>query len=271
MKTIFRCAATLLLLAALNSQLSTAFAQGTAFAYQGRLNSGLNPAAGIYDLRFAIYDSTNLPGTLLAGPVTNSAVAVTNGLFTTLVDLGNAFTGTSSWLEIAVRSNGMAGFTTLSPRQQITPVPYALQALNATAAATATSVSGPVAASQITGTLAAANIGAGTITSNDLAAGAAAANLNGISQTAVPSGGLILSATENTALLNAGYVKIGTVQGGETWQQRVNGTTPAARYSHTAVWTGSEMIVWGGYNGSSYLNDTWSYTPSQTMYLYQKP
>ena len=22
---------------------------------------------------------------------------------------------------------------------------------------------------------------------------------------------------------------------------------PAARYDHTAVWTGSEMIVWGGY------------------------
>ena len=28
---------------------------------------------------------------------------------------------------------------------------------------------------------------------------------------------------------------------------------PAARYRHTAVWTGSEMIVWGGYNGSGYL------------------
>ena len=23
---------------------------------------------------------------------------------------------------------------------------------------------------------------------------------------------------------------------------------PEARYDHTAVWTGSEMIVWGGYN-----------------------
>ena len=26
---------------------------------------------------------------------------------------------------------------------------------------------------------------------------------------------------------------------------------PAARNYHTAVWTGSEMIIWGGYNGSS--------------------
>ena len=32
-----------------------AAAQGTtAFSYQGRLNSGANPASGIYDLRFAM-------------------------------------------------------------------------------------------------------------------------------------------------------------------------------------------------------------------------
>jgi hypothetical protein len=38
------------LLSTLNSQLSTAHAQGTAFSYQGRLASGGNPAnAGIRD------------------------------------------------------------------------------------------------------------------------------------------------------------------------------------------------------------------------------
>ena len=31
-----------------------AFAQGTAFTYQGRLNDGGNPANGIYDLRFTV-------------------------------------------------------------------------------------------------------------------------------------------------------------------------------------------------------------------------
>jgi hypothetical protein len=46
------CAAwvALALLSTLNSQLSTAHAQGTAFSYQGRLASGGNPAnAGIRD------------------------------------------------------------------------------------------------------------------------------------------------------------------------------------------------------------------------------
>src|SRR5258706_10551766 len=37
--------------------LSTALAQGTAFTYQGRLNSGGNPANGRYDLTFALYDA----------------------------------------------------------------------------------------------------------------------------------------------------------------------------------------------------------------------
>ena len=50
-----------------------------------------------------------------------------------------------------------------------------------------------------------------------------------------------------------------------------NGPSPT-RVSHTAVWTGSEMIIWGGDNGGgNYFNDTWSYTPGKVMFLYQKP
>ena len=83
-------------------------AQGTAFTYQGRLNSGGAPASGSYDLTFSLF-STNASGVAIAGPVTNSATAVTNGLFTTTIDFGaGVFTGTSNWLEIAVRTNGGA-------------------------------------------------------------------------------------------------------------------------------------------------------------------
>ena len=32
-------------------------------------------------------------------------------------------------------------------------------------------------------------------------------------------------------------------------------SAPGGRYSHTAVWTGSEMIVWGGATASSFVND----------------
>jgi hypothetical protein len=58
-------------------------AQGTAFTYQGRLNHAGQPANGMYDLQFAIYDSPG-GGTVAAGPLTNTATAVSNGLFTPL-------------------------------------------------------------------------------------------------------------------------------------------------------------------------------------------
>jgi hypothetical protein len=130
MKSKLTLVLTGLLLATLNPRLSTCFAQGTAFTYQGRLANGTNVANGIYDLRFAIYDSSGGP-TVVAGPVTNSPTSVSNGLFTVTLDFGaGVFTGAERWLEIAVRTNGGGAFTALSPRQKITPTPYAIMSGN---------------------------------------------------------------------------------------------------------------------------------------------
>ncbi len=105
-------------------------AQGTAFTYQGRLSDGANAANGNYDLRFSLY-GTNTTGTLVAGPLTNAPVAVSNGLFTVLLDFGANFPGAARWLEIGVRSNGsVVAYSTLSPRQPLTPTPYAITAGN---------------------------------------------------------------------------------------------------------------------------------------------
>jgi hypothetical protein len=118
----------LLALSTLNSRLSTASAQGTAFTYQGVLGTTNGPASGTYNFTFTLFN-TNTGGTTVAGPVTNNAVNVTNGLFTTVVDFGpGVFTGASNWLEIAVETNGGSSFTNLAPRQQMTPVPYAIYA-----------------------------------------------------------------------------------------------------------------------------------------------
>lgn len=104
------------------------FAQGTAFTYQGRLNNDASPASGSYDMKFTLF-ATNLTGNAIAGPVTNSAIAVNNGLFTTTLDFGGGvFTGTNLWLDIFVRTTGALSFTELSPRQPVTPVPYAIMA-----------------------------------------------------------------------------------------------------------------------------------------------
>jgi hypothetical protein len=105
---------------------SSLSAQGTAFTYQGRLNASGSPASGTYNLVFSLF-TTNTAGVAVAGPVTNSAVFVTNGLFTTAIDFGSApWNGETNWLQIEVESNTTTPFSTLSPRQQLTPTPYAI-------------------------------------------------------------------------------------------------------------------------------------------------
>ena len=106
-----------------------AHAQGTAFTYQGRLNDGTNPANGAYDLTFALFSVSNGVGQVGA-LLTNSATAVSNGLFTAMLDFGANFPGAARWLEIGVRTNGSGAFVTLSPRQKITATPYAITAGN---------------------------------------------------------------------------------------------------------------------------------------------
>jgi hypothetical protein len=121
----------LLALFTLNSQLSTAHAQGTAFTYQGRLQDGGGLASGTYNLQFLLYTNSTF-GAAVAGPVAVNDVSVTNGLFTVIIDFGSSeWNGETNWLEIDVETNGVGGFTTLAPRQQLTPVPYSIYATTA--------------------------------------------------------------------------------------------------------------------------------------------
>jgi hypothetical protein len=134
-------------LAFCNLSTDSAFAQTTSFTYQGRLNDHGGSANGSYDLIFTLYDSTNDPGNILAGPLTNSATLVSNGLFATTLDFGGTpFNGGSCWLEIRVCTNGNGGFTALIPRQQVTSSPYAIFA-NRAATATVAGSAPPVAGS----------------------------------------------------------------------------------------------------------------------------
>ena len=133
----------------------TIHAQGTAFTYQGQLNNGGSPASDFYDFTFTIFNTSN--GVSPATPtLTNSAVGVTNGLFTTTLDFGpGIFTGTNYWLEISVRATGTTNFTMLSPRQPLTPTPYAIfanTASNLSGSLPATQLSGALPSAQISGT-----------------------------------------------------------------------------------------------------------------------
>jgi len=139
----------------------SAIAQGTAFTYQGRLNNGGAPASGVFDLTFTLYN-VNSNGVAFGGPLTNSATAVSNGLFTATIDFGpGLFTGGNYWLEIGVRTNGGGAFTTLSPRQPVLPTPYAIMANSAS------NLLGALSTAQLTGTFPANQL-SGTIPSASL-------------------------------------------------------------------------------------------------------
>jgi len=108
---------------------------GTAFTYQGQLTESGQPANGLYDLQFCLFDSPGTPVTLACAPDFND-VPVETGQFTVALDFGaTPFNGQQRWLELRVRPGaGTAGYTILAPRQLIRAVPEALRASVASAA-----------------------------------------------------------------------------------------------------------------------------------------
>ena len=111
--------------------LTTSHAQNASFVYRGYLKDQGEPAFGTYDLQFALYDSLEDLGPPLSGPINSEAVPVENGRVTATIDFGaGVFNGDSRWLEISVRTNGGNAFIILSPRQRLTPTPYAITAQN---------------------------------------------------------------------------------------------------------------------------------------------
>jgi hypothetical protein len=111
-------------------QVGEAGSMGTVFTYQGRLIDANAAAEGVYDFNFGLYNSAS-DGNQVGSDVNVPDVNVIDGYFTVLLDFGSSvFDGDARWLEIGVRPGEMNDsnvYTTLSPRQEVTPTPYALQ------------------------------------------------------------------------------------------------------------------------------------------------
>lgn len=107
---------------------AAAFGQTTAITYQGQLKQNGSPANGSFNMTFKLFDALAAgtqqgPTLTFDGAGGNPApVSVASGLFTVSLDFGVApYTANQNrWLEIAVSGN------TLSPRQPLTPAPFAL-------------------------------------------------------------------------------------------------------------------------------------------------
>ena len=133
--------------------LPDASSPGTAITYQGQLKNGGASVNGACDFQFTLHDALAL-GARIGPTQTVSALTVTNGLFTAVIDFGaGAFTGDARYLGTQVRCPSSAGaYTALSPRQALTAAPYALYS----AAPWATGVSNTLS-------YASGNVGIGTV------------------------------------------------------------------------------------------------------------
>jgi trimeric autotransporter adhesin len=99
----------------------------TAFTYQGHLRQSGTAVSGACEFRFDLYDAVS--GGAQIGVPQIRYVAVSDGLFTvTDLDFGaGAFNGQARWLAISVGCPaGASDYTPLTPRQALTPAPYAL-------------------------------------------------------------------------------------------------------------------------------------------------
>ncbi len=113
--------------------IAAAGSMGTAFTYQGRLLNDNEPADGLYDIQFTLYDDPNgLPENQIGSTQLTDDIDVADGYFIAHLDFGDdIFDGNARWLQIAVRPGESIepnDFNALNPLQPIIPSPYALHA-----------------------------------------------------------------------------------------------------------------------------------------------
>jgi N-acetylneuraminic acid mutarotase len=279
-----------------------AAAQSTAFTYQGRLNDDSIPATGLYDLNFSIFTNPEGfgGGQLLSLPAT----PVSNGLFTVVLDFGSSWlTGPDRWLQIGVRTNGSTGpFVNLLPRQRLTSAPFAWRSAVANSLPVGTVTSAMLADGAITSSKLAPGAVVSSLASEGLTA--VATDQSVVMSTLAADGALtgrgyvrsgssvpispeswtpvtVPGAANSPLPLPAYSVWTGTEflivgYGGDggRYNPTANIWTPIAapagwgsfRNFASVAWTGTEMILWGGFDSFTRLNTGFRFNPASGIW-----
>jgi hypothetical protein len=135
------------------------------FTYQGQLINNGSPVNNTCNFQFGLYDALSA-GNRLGLTQTVSSVTVQRGLFTALLNTGNqfgetAFIGEARWLQIAVACPAGGGYTSLSPRQPLTSLPFALPGLRTFPNATSPNIVGGFSGNSIISNAVGSIIGGG--------------------------------------------------------------------------------------------------------------
>jgi hypothetical protein len=271
-------------------------------SHQGKLTVNGTNFTGTAEFKFALVDVTGAVtywsdnGTSVGGGVPNDpplALAVSRGIFS--VNLGDTnvpnmtiavspavFTNAGVYLRTWV-NDGVDGWQQLSPDRQIVSVGYAL---------TANSVIGTVAGSSVTGTLPTSVVQSSLpsgITVVSMTAQDASLLTNGyqflmtvpppawvngsaagepsacFGHSAIWDGQQMIIWGGNTGSSTPNYVNTGGLYDpvADQWTTTTPIDAPVARAGHSSIWTGSQMVVWGGANSTnSFLGTGGRYQPS---------
>jgi N-acetylneuraminic acid mutarotase len=171
------------------------------------------------------YSGGAITATYSSAPLTGSAITATYRYGANGIT-GALGGGVEQWMAMSVDG------VTQGTRQRVLAVPFAINAHRA-----------ELATSMVDG----------SVTADKLASGAVAA-------ASAREGHVIMTTDPRPDLESDGFARVGFLDlttsgaGGEL-------AGLAARSSHTAVWTGTEMIVWGGSDGSANLSTGGRYNP----------
>jgi len=271
-------------------------------SHQGKLTVNGANFTGTAQFKFALVNAPGTAtfwsdnGTSVGAGVPDDppiALAVNRGIFSvnlgdlsvsnmTLSVSADVFTNASVFLRTWV-NDGTDGWQQLSPDRQIVSVGYAL---------TANSVTGPVAGSSVTGTLPAPVVQSSLpsgITVVSMLAQDASLLTNGYQYLmTAPPPAWINGSTANAPSARSGHSALWDGQQMIVWGGNAGGSTPTyvntgglydpvadqwttispinvpdARSGHASVWSGSQMIVWGGANSTNaFLSTGGRYQPS---------
>jgi N-acetylneuraminic acid mutarotase len=211
-----------------------------------------------------------------------SSVAIGNGIVVPVSAMGglnvqlNGPAGATTQLIIDV--NGYYGgsvVTSVTPGTGLTG--------GGTGAVTVGIAAGGVGSTELaTGAVTSAKIGANAVTAGAIASGQVVKDLNGVRDSVTvagsgvitvgtagstitvggvgaPTGSFVLGNPGDTTIIGAGFTETGMTQ--DFWLPTATAGAPTARAQHTAVWTGTRMIVWGGDDGPTLFNTGGRYDP----------
>lgn len=219
---------------------------GTAFIYQGQLKLDSQPVDGSADFSFSLWDAV-VGGNRLGSPIVFSGLNVVNGLFSADLNFGVvAFNGDARWLEVGVESPpGSGSYAVLSPRQRLTPVPYALALSDLRTVPNSTS---PNILAGWRGNSVLANVVGGTLSGGGSPLGGGIPRPNNVTDNygTVSGGSGNKAGTSDGDVTNADHA---TVSGGYANEASASVSTVGGGWTNRA--SGQRATVSGGWNNTA--------------------